>query len=160
MRLRVKLTAPRLDAALAANRPPAGEAGALRAEQLCSEHVREHLAQALDGVCRQSATRKGRSASIPVSGDGLELARPALRSLSQTLRAPGPHAPRGVALTRLILTEANSPLYRPTHPTALYKAARAALLALVPSARAAVVPSASDAFVSSADAEPYLIGGR
>lgn len=144
LRLRVRMAAPRLDARLAAGEPPGTPAEAIRADQLVSARERERLTVALERVCRESPIRHGYSAAVPVSADALALARPALEQLARALRCAPSHHPRGVALTRLLLTEPDSPLYRPTHPWALHEAVRTALLALA----------------SGANSELPLIGGR
>ncbi len=67
---------------------------------------------------------------MPVDAYAVEVARPALVQLGAALRSGDSVEPRGVALTRRLLTEPASALFRPNCPDALYEAAREALLAL------------------------------
>ena len=57
-----------------------------------------------------------------------EIARPPLEQLAIALRSPEPIQPRGVALTRLLLTDPCSAVYAPAYSDQLYDIAREALL--------------------------------
>jgi hypothetical protein len=73
---------------------------------------------------------------VPVDARAVQLAAPALEQLADALNHRESVNVRGVALARVLLTEPTSPLYRPSHPEALYEAARHALLALLTDADA------------------------
>jgi hypothetical protein len=89
------------------------------------------LAIAIERVCERSRDdRAAISAAVPVDADGVDLARAALAQLGAALRSLDAVQPRGVALTRRLLTEPASALFNPKSPEALYEAAREALLAL------------------------------
>jgi hypothetical protein len=127
-----RLAAPRLDARLAAGEDPASDpALACRSRRLVSDRSRRRLACGLE----RSWSPPGDavlSAAIPVDGDAVALARPALQQLASALRSRADVDPRGVAIARILLTEPCSALYHPAYPEQLYELARAALLALEP----------------------------
>jgi len=77
-----------------------------------------------------NAWHPGLSAAAPLDREAVELARPALAQLAAALHADDEISVRGVALTRLLLTEPSSALHAPDHREQLYEAARQALLAL------------------------------
>jgi hypothetical protein len=130
--MRVRLGAPRLDARLAAGEDPTGDrALGRRSAQLKRRRVRAQTAAGIERLLGPPA-RAGFSASVPVHRRGVEIALPAIEQLAKALRTRESVRPRGVALTRLFLTDESSPLYRPASPDALYEAAREALLALGP----------------------------
>lgn len=133
LRIRVRLAAPRLDARLAGGEDPAGDATlARRSHQLVSRLVRRRTAAAVQRLLSGPPARVGFSASVPVSWKPVEIAQPALEQLVAALRARESVRPRGVALTRLLLTDGSGPLYRPVSPDALHESAREALFALGP----------------------------
>src|SRR5204862_1712122 len=103
---------------------------ACRSMQLVSERSRRRLAQGLERACSSRAHRAVLSAAIPVDGRAVELARPAMQQLATALRSWQAVEPRGVALTRILLTEPCSALYRPAYREELYELAREALVAL------------------------------
>jgi len=70
------------------------------------------------------------SAAVAVDEHAVEAARPALQQLALALRLRADVEPRGVAITRVLLTEPSSALYRPAYREELYEVARAALFAL------------------------------
>jgi hypothetical protein len=72
------------------------------------------------------------SAAVAVDEHAVEAARPALQQLALALRSRADVEPRGVAITRVLLTEPSSALYRPAYREELYEVARAALFALGP----------------------------
>jgi hypothetical protein len=109
---------------------------ASRTAQLCSMRARRRIASGLERV----TTRRDRpvlSAAIPFDWKAVQLARPALEQLAVALRSRQSVRPRGVVLTRLLLTEPSSPLYRPAYAEELYEVAREALFALGPEAAGA-----------------------
>jgi hypothetical protein len=132
LRARVRLSLPRLDARLAGGEEAAGDPLlALRSTQLVSGRTRERLASALERVCsRPNDGPPAISAAVPVDVEAVDVARPALEQLGAALRSATAVDARGVALTRRLLTEPPSALFRPQSSEALYEAAREALLAL------------------------------
>jgi hypothetical protein len=67
-------------------------------------------------------------------------ARAALLALARRLRAPEPTAARGVAMVRLLLTDATSPLYQPAGQGTLGRQVRAAAAAMEPTDHGVVMP--------------------
>jgi hypothetical protein len=128
-----RLAAPRLDARLAAGEDPASDpALACRSRRLVSDRSRRRLACGLERSWSPPPGDAVLSAAIPVDGDAVALARPALQQLASALRSRADVDPRGVAIARILLTEPCSALYHPAYPEQLYELARAALLALEP----------------------------
>jgi hypothetical protein len=72
------------------------------------------------------------TSTVAVDEPAVELARPALQQLASALRSRSDVAPRGVAITQILLTEPSSALYQPAYREELYELARAALFALGP----------------------------
>lgn len=70
--------------------------------------------------------------AVPCNWQAVEIARPALEQLATALRSRESSQPRGVALTRVLLTEPCSALYWPDYVEELYEVAREALFALGP----------------------------
>ena len=66
------------------------------------------------------------SAAVAVDEHAVEIARPALRQLASALRSHEDVQPRGVAITRILLTDPSSALYRPAYREELYELAREA----------------------------------
>jgi hypothetical protein len=134
-RVRVRLTASVLDARLAAGEFPWSDTDlACRSSQLVSVRARRGIAQGLERLWTDPPRRPGLSAAIPHDLRAVRLARPALEQLVGVLRSREWVHPRGVALTRLFLTDPCSALYLPAYPEELYEIARAALFALGPRA--------------------------
>jgi hypothetical protein len=129
--LTVRVAGPRLDARLAAGEYPFGSpALALRAAQLVSQRLRRQLAAGLERACGRREEADALSCAIAVDGEAVEIARPALEQLSRALLSRERLDVRGVALTRLLLTRPESPLYESRYPEELYERVREALLAL------------------------------
>lgn len=128
-----RLNAAQLDARLATGQDPrASAAFACRAEQLVSGRSRRQLAAAVERVCLRRHERAAFSAAIPTDGQAIELARPALEQLARALRSDEPVQPGGVALTKVLLTDGTSALYRPAYPEELYDMVRRSLRLLGP----------------------------
>src|SRR5436190_24093442 len=84
----VRLSAPRLDARLAAGEDPfSSPALALRGAQLASRRVRRQLAGGLEHACSGEPERGALSAAVPVDADAVGIARPALEQLAEALRS-------------------------------------------------------------------------
>jgi hypothetical protein len=131
-----RLTAVQLDARLATGQGPrASAAFACRAKQLVSGRSRRQLAAAVERVCLRRHERAVFSAAIPTDGQAIEIARPALEQLARALRCSESVQPGGVALTRVLLTDGTSPLYRPAYPEELYDVVRRSLRLLGPAGR-------------------------
>lgn len=122
---------PQLDVRLAEGEDPSSDpALACRSAQLVCKRSREQLASGLERLCSRTGARAAFSAAIPVDGTAVGIARPVLEQLAITLRSGAPIQPRGVALTRLFLTEPGSALHRPKYWDELHEVACEALSAL------------------------------
>jgi hypothetical protein len=131
LHLWARLAAPRLDLRIAAGADPCLErALACRSAQLVSNRSRRQLAGALERLWSRARQPAGFSAAIPCNRDAVQIARPALQQLATTLRSHDAVQARGVALTRLLLTDMCSALYRPAYTDQLYDVACEALSAL------------------------------
>ena len=132
-RLRARLAALQLDVRLVAGEDPFSDpALACRAAQLTRRRCRDQLAGGLERLLSPTRGRAAFSAAIPFDRRAVEIARPALEQLAIVLRSPEPIAPRGVALTRLLLTDPCGAVYAPAYADQLYDVAREALLAVDP----------------------------
>jgi hypothetical protein len=126
-----RLAAPRLDARLAEGEDPLGDVVlACRSRRLVSGRSRRRLACGLERTWSMPPAHAALSAAVAVDKRAVEVARPALQQLASALRSRADVEPRGVAITRVLLTEPSSALYRPAYTEELYEPARAALLAL------------------------------
>jgi hypothetical protein len=84
----------------------------LRAEQLVSPRSRRELACGIDRLIEEAEhPPSGLSARAPFRREAVGDLRAQLRGLAADLRAGRPACARGVALTRLLLTESGSPLH-------------------------------------------------
>jgi hypothetical protein len=140
-----------LDASLAAGRPPeSSRLLAARARDIVSLRRRRSMAGHWEHVLRvarraqraRSAGSRAPAGAVPVCADRVVAAEPAIRDLMNRLAAPLPVPARGVAMARVLLTDATSPVYnrRAGVPLADAVAAAAAeldpALPLLPPARA------------------------
>ncbi len=115
-RLRSRLAALQLDHRLVAGEDPVSDpALACRAAQLTRRRCRDQLAGGLERLLSLTRRRAAFSAAIPFDRRAVEIARPALEQLAIALRSPQPIQPRGVALTRLLLTDPCSAVYAPAY---------------------------------------------
>ena len=130
-----------LDASLAAGCPP--ESSRLltaRARNIVSLRSRRSMAGNWEHVLRvarraQRARHAGSPApagAVPVCADRVVAAEPAIRDLVNRLAAPLPVPARGVAMARVLLTDANSPVYNRRSGVALTDAVAAAAAQLDP----------------------------
>jgi hypothetical protein len=125
------VAARRLDARLAAGEDPLSDVVlACRSRRLVSGRSRRRLACGLERTWSMPPGDAALSAAVAVDQDAVEVARPALQQLASALRSRADVEPRGVAITRILLTEPCSALYRPAYREELYEVARAALFAL------------------------------
>jgi hypothetical protein len=111
--LRSHLTADRIDRALADGASPdATAASALRAQELTSMQSRRELASGLQRALTLAiASGYARLAGAPLARDGILASAVELGELSRRLLAEGPVSVRGVAQTRLLLTNGSGPLH-------------------------------------------------
>jgi hypothetical protein len=126
-----RVAARRLDARLASGEDPLSDVVlACRSRRLLSGRSRRRLACGLERAWSTPPGRAVLSAAVAVDEDAVEVARPALQQLASALRSRAAVEPRGVAITRILLTEPCSALYSPAYREELYEVARAALFAL------------------------------
>jgi hypothetical protein len=127
-----------LDAALAAGAAPESSCLlAARAQAIVTPRARRSLAASWQHLLRV-ADRAGhypavRSRAVPVCADQIVAAGPAVRDLIARLSAAAPVPACGVAMARVLLTDATSPVYQ--------RRAGAGLLAAVESAAAQLDPA-------------------
>ncbi len=109
-----------LDASLAAGCPPeSSRLLAARARDIVGLRRRRSIAGSWEHLLRvaRRAQRAGRAgshataAAVPVRADRIVAAEPAIRDLMNRLAAPLPVPARGVAMARVLLTDATSPVY-------------------------------------------------
>jgi hypothetical protein len=127
-----------LDASLAAGRAPeSSRLLAARARDIVSLRRRRSMAGSWEHVLRvaQRAPRTGSPAAaraVPVCAARVVAAEPAIRDLMNRLAAPLPVPARGVAMARVLLTNASSPVYNRLAGVALSDAVAAAAAQLDP----------------------------
>ena len=113
--VRVRWSAPELDAALASGSDPASsEELALRAAQLADPAKREQLARSINDLVLLAEGRAGAqlpTTRAPISADRIRKSRRALMELHERLLGDGPHAPCGLARVSLLLEDPRGPLY-------------------------------------------------
>lgn len=112
-RLRGYLTAGRIDRHLAQGASPeATAAAALRAQELTTMQTRRDLASGLQRALASAiASGYARPAGAPLARDGILASAAEIEELSRRLVAQGPVSVRGVAETRLLLTNGAGPLH-------------------------------------------------
>jgi hypothetical protein len=106
-RLAARLLGARLDRELAAGRAP--EWSAARAEHIVSLPFRQTLADDWDQLLRPR-----RRQPRLLRRERVAAAEPAIRLLTEQLRAPLPVPARGVALASVLITDGCGPLYNPS----------------------------------------------
>jgi hypothetical protein len=114
LRLRVHLTRGSLDRQIARGVALADTpALALRARQLAAESTRRPLAADLRHVVGYAERVESRSrlSAVMLEPARVRAGRGALLRLAERLEAPAPVSPQGVALARVLLTDAASPLF-------------------------------------------------
>ena len=123
-----------LDRELAAGVDPETNAVlALRARRLTGPRGRKLVIDGLAGaLSRATDGTAGFSAAVRPQARELRDASPVLTALESRLRGSAPVTARGVALLRVLLTDAASPLYQPSAPGELASRLRAAAAALEP----------------------------
>jgi hypothetical protein len=104
---------------------------AQREARMVSPRSRRRLAEGLErSVARAGRRRPAFSAVVPVCAQAKDDAREALLDLAERLRAPRPVDADGMRLARALLVDGSGPLYVPTAPGTLRRAAVRALEAL------------------------------
>jgi hypothetical protein len=132
----VEWRASELDRQLAAGLSPwRSDELAFRAHRITRRRSRSRLADGLSRAVRAAQEVTGFTAAVrPHPGEVLE-AGTVLPAIARRLSAPEPVAARGVAMVHVLLTDGNSPLYRPAVPGALGNRLRAAAAAMEPTDR-------------------------
>jgi hypothetical protein len=133
--LLARLFGASLDAMLAAGSPPeSSRLLAARARDIVAPNRRRAVAGCWERLLRvaHGAQRVRRSPAVPVCADRVAEAEPAIRRLVNQLQAPLPVPARGVAMARVLLTDATSPVYHRPARTGLVTAVEAAVAELDP----------------------------
>ena len=113
LRMRVWWSTDSLTRRLAAGAPSVDSRElALRAGQLTAKRTREVVAASIDDLLQQSnRPRPGHSSQVPVSYAMVRAVRDELAELAERVREPGPIRPQGMALTVLLLSDVEQPLF-------------------------------------------------
>ena len=132
VRVFVRLHRTSLDRELALGADPCTNPQlACRARELCRPGLRRQLGadveRALDAAGVPAPLLTG---SIPLDRYSIRECETSLLGLAEDLRSDRPVYARGVALTRLLLTDGDSQIYAPSKPWRLAAAARSARAAL------------------------------
>jgi hypothetical protein len=123
-----------LDRQLAAGRDPEdSRLLAARAQDIVALRRREELASYWERVLA-AATRPAPALrnAVPLRRGRVLAAAPAITELASLLRTPLPVSARGVAMARMLLTDAGGPLYWSAAPQSLHAALRTAIARLDP----------------------------
>ena len=128
-----------LDASLAAGCPPeSSRLLAARARDIVSLRKRRSIAGSWEHLLRvarraqQGTGPRAVATAVPVCADRIVAAEPAIRDLMNRLVAQLPVPARGVAMARILLTDATSPVYNRRARVALSDALAAAAAQLDP----------------------------
>jgi len=136
LRIRVALTKPELDSALADGADPRSTAAlALRAQQLADSSSRNRLATGIENLFRLATIGPGAEATTslvraPFDRYRIDANRPELEELAAKVRGAGPNNVRGLAIVSVLVEDAGSPLYAYTPSDQLKPAIQAASSAL------------------------------
>jgi hypothetical protein len=133
--LRSRLLAASLDAQLAAgSAPESSRLLAARARDIVAPSRRRAVAGYWERLLRvaHGYQRARQSPVVPVCADRVVAAEPAIRDLIAQLQTPLPMPARGVAMARMLLTEATSPVYDRRARADLVTAVEAAVAELDP----------------------------
>lgn len=131
-RLRARVSTWKLDRALARGiSPDSSPALSLRANRLIGRKDRRRLAQELRELPPRAARPPCRlEAGVPICRQGVLQAVGLLEELAARLEGPEPLDARGVAQVRVLLTNADSPLFNPLGVDEFVRAMRAIVDAL------------------------------
>jgi hypothetical protein len=119
------MTRGKLDRELADGRPcESTPALALRARQLVSPRERRRLARDLRGAVAYVDRVDSRPtiSAVVIDRAAVRSARQAIVRLAERLEGWAPVSPRGVALTRVLLTDGLSPLFNPNSEQSVIEA--------------------------------------
>ncbi len=120
---RERLQGRHLDEELAAGAEPlANQSLMLHAHRLSMPRSRARLADGLESAWRDAGRPHGLSAKVPLERSAILAVGPELQSVIAELRTDDACDPRGVALARLLLIDARSPLYEPSSRDELARA--------------------------------------
>lgn len=135
-RLLARLFGASLDRELAGGRSPeASRLLAARAQDIVSPRKRQALACNWGHLLAAAyRPRSRRVPAVPVRGDRITAAEPAIRELMRRLSTPAPVPARGVAMASVLLTDGTGPVYRGHASGVLAAAVDAALAQLDPAA--------------------------
>jgi hypothetical protein len=124
--LLARLRSRKLDAQLAAGRPPeGGRLLAVRAEMLTTPAAREQLAGYWEEVITSTAApRELGEARLRVAAPEVRAAAADIRGLIEALQAPQPVAVEGVARASELLRDGGGPVYNPRSRRDLARAVR------------------------------------
>jgi hypothetical protein len=113
LEIRVWLSKSRLTRLLAAGVAPAeSRALDMLAGRLTSRHTRDELADSIDDLLEQASRPRVRlTAQVPFDHQKVKSAHDSLVGLADRLRGPKPVSPQGMALSLLLLTDAEQPLF-------------------------------------------------
>ncbi len=136
-RLRAGLLAASLDQSLAQGQPPeSARLLAARAQVIVAPRRRRSLAASWEHLLRVAGrgptAPRAAAGAVPVCADRITAAEPAVRRLISALTAAAPVPARGVAMARVLLTDATSPVYRRRSRVSLAAALDAAAAQLDP----------------------------
>lgn len=90
---------------------------ARRAAQLRSPRTRRALARSARDAVASAARSPTRSARVPIQRGAVRAARDSLELLAEILETDGAVSVRGLALSSVLFTHAESPLFAPTTET-------------------------------------------
>jgi hypothetical protein len=138
-RVRARAFGASLDGQLAAGRSPESSRPlAARAQDIVALRRRRSLARDWEHLLRVARRARAvpRSApsiqAAPIQSDRIAAAGPAIGELVRRLTVPLPVTAQGVAMARVLLTDATSPVYRRHSPVSLIAALDAAIAQLDP----------------------------
>jgi hypothetical protein len=102
-----------------------------RAHSIAARRSQRRIADGLARAVRAAESpRPGLSSAVRPHAGEVQAARTVLATVERRLRAAEPVTERGMAMLQALLTEPDSPLYRPSEPGDLGSRLRAAAAAL------------------------------
>jgi hypothetical protein len=133
-RLLARTLGASLDRQLAEGLPPeSSPLRAARAQRIVALRSRQQVARNWENLLRAARRAHGTHyPALPISGESIIAAEPAVRELVRRVTAPLPVAARGVAMAEVLLTDALGPVYNRRSPVTLATALEAAIAQLDP----------------------------
>jgi hypothetical protein len=113
--------------------PESSTSRAVHADRLARPAERRQLASYLLSLEQAAVAPPVGRSRVPMCRDRVRQARTELDALAERLSSGGPIDVRGVAMTRVLLSDGNGPVFQRRNQTDLRVALRAALAALEPS---------------------------